>query len=61
METTTKKKTRTPRKPEAISEGLFKLTLEEKVYILKKLNENINNEVKALQERADIAASLLKN
>lgn len=56
---TTEKKTRLPRNADSIAAGLFKLSLEEKVSILKQLNENINQQVKAMQDAANAAQSLL--
>ncbi len=55
------KKTRTPRNSDAIAAGLFKLPLEEKVSILKALNDNINAQVKAMQDAANAAQELLKS
>lgn len=59
--TTETKKTRTPRSVESITAGLFKLPLEEKVKVFKQLNENINQQVKAMQDAADAANQLLKS
>lgn len=58
---TTEKKTRTPRNPETIAKGLFNLPLEDKVAILKALNQNVNEQVKKMQSDADMAANLLKS
>lgn len=57
----TDKKTRLPRSADAITAGLFKLPLEQKVQVLKQLNEHINQQVKAMQDAADAASQLLKS
>ena len=54
------KKTRTPRNADSILAGLLKLPLAEKVKLQKSLTENINAEVKKMQDDANAAQALLK-
>ena len=55
----TDKKVRTPRNADAILAGAVKLPLNERVKLLKALNNNINEEVAALQAAATEASKMV--
>lgn len=54
------KKQRTPRDVKAILNGLYSLSLEERVNVCKELKENIAAEIKAKQEAVNQAEKLLQ-
>jgi len=59
MSDTPQKKTRTPKDPNSILVGALKLTLQQKVELVKKLKDSIAAEVKSRDESAKQAAEIV--